>query len=104
MNYLRNFDERSDDELEDLVAGVDEEVNDGIAADARMWAEFEQPYRTLLVHEMEVSPIDYHDCVNTTVGVVSNCAVGAGVVELRQNSNVGCSDKHRLTIFISIYH
>ena len=34
MNYLRNFDERSDDELEDLVAGVDEEVNDGIAADA----------------------------------------------------------------------
>ena len=34
MNYLRNFDERSDDELENLVAGVDEEVNDGIAADA----------------------------------------------------------------------
>ena len=34
MNYLRNFDERSDDELEDLVAGVDEKVNDGIAADA----------------------------------------------------------------------
>ena len=34
MNYLRNFDERSGDELEDLVAGVDEEVNDGIAADA----------------------------------------------------------------------
>ena len=34
MNYLCNFDERSDDEREDLVVGVDEEVNDGIAADA----------------------------------------------------------------------
>ena len=34
MNYLRNFDERSDVELEDLVAELDEEVNDGIAADA----------------------------------------------------------------------
>ena len=34
MNYLHNFDERSDDELENLVAGVDKEVNDGIAANA----------------------------------------------------------------------
>ena len=34
MSYFRNFDERSDDELEDLVAGVDEEVNVGIAANA----------------------------------------------------------------------
>ena len=48
MNYLRNFDERSDDELGDLVAGVDEEVNHGIALEdagtliPRMWAEFEQ--------------------------------------------------------------
>ena len=35
MNYLRNLDERSDDELEDLVEEVDEVVNDGTAADAR---------------------------------------------------------------------
>ena len=32
MNYLRNLDERSDDELEDLV---DEVEDDGTAADAQ---------------------------------------------------------------------
>ena len=35
MNYLHNLDERSDDELEDLVEEADEVVNDGKAAGAR---------------------------------------------------------------------
>ena len=35
MNYLRNLDERSDDELGGLVDEVDEVEDDGTAADAR---------------------------------------------------------------------
>ena len=36
MNFLQSNidDERSDEELEDMFAGVDEEVNDGMAANA----------------------------------------------------------------------